>query len=274
MLNADDFLNISKKLVFQGSFGTKRNQPNVLLFLPKTKGLFNTIKFKSFLKNEFNLLEYDDFQTEALGYFDTSCVTSLEDKASAINVALEKWKSIKFHIICHSTGCGLGTFLAKKNKQCCRSLILISPWNRADYDFTSLQKRRVKNAKKLETSLFLKSEYNLLYSSEYIKKFETQFHQYILNNKDKNVDYIQIEKRLQSILDCDIGKELRKLMLPKLLINSLDDKLMKVHHGQELKKLSTNTKLISLDNGGHMLTETRADDLNIYIKSFIDSLGK
>ena len=49
---------------------------------------------------------------------------------------------------------------------------------------------------------------------------------------------------------------------------------MKVNHGQELKKLSTNTKLISLDNGGHMLTETRADDLNIYIKSFIDSLGK
>ena len=101
---------------------------------------------------------------------------------------------------------------------------------------------------------------------KYIKKFETQFHQYIHNNKDKNVDYIQIEKRLQSILDCDIGKELGKLMLPKLLINSLDDKLMKVHHGQELKKLSTNTKLISLDNGGHMLTETRADDLNIYIK--------
>ena len=56
------------------------------------------------------------------------------------------------------------------------------------------KKRRVKNAKKLETSLFLKSEYNLLYSSEYIEKFKTQFHQYIHNNKDKIVDYIQIER--------------------------------------------------------------------------------
>ena len=119
----------------------------------------------------------------------------------------------------------MGTFLAKKNKNSCRSLILISPWNRADYDFIALQKKRVENSKKLENSLFIKSEYHLLYSSEYIKKFETQFNHYILNNKNKNVDSVQIENRLQSILNCDIGEELRKLMLPKLLINSLDDKL-------------------------------------------------
>ena len=271
--NVENFFNMPNKLIFHGNFDTKREKSNVLLFLPKTKGLFGIKKFKNLIKNQFNLLEYDDVQTEELGCFDTSRVTSLEHKASAINIALKKWKGIKFHIICHSTGCGLGTFLAKQNKQYCKSLILISPWNRADHDFTSLQKKRVKNAKNLETSLFLKSEYNLLYSSEYIKKFEKQFNQYILNNKDKNVESIQIEKRLQSILDCDIGEELHKLMLPKLLINSFDDKLMKVHHGQQLNKLSTNSKLISLDKGGHMLTETRADDLNEYIKSFIDSVG-
>jgi len=272
--NVEKIFNTSEQLVFHGSFKAKKEQSNVLLLLPKTKGPFGTIKFEKFIKNDFNVVEYDDVKTESLGFFDTSCVTSLEDKASAINIALDKWKGVKFHIICHSTGCGLGTFLAKKNKQDCKSLILISPWNRADNDFTLLQKKRVKNAKELETILFLRSEYDLLYSSEYIYKFNTQFNQHIHNQKNNNVDAAQMEMRLQSILDCNIGNELRKLMLPKLLINAVDDKLMKAHHGQELKKISTNTKLISLDNGGHMLTETRANDLIVYIKSFIDSLGK
>ena len=263
-----------EKLVFNGSFKTKSERSNVLLLLPKTKGPFGTETFKNFIKDNFNLLEYDDVQTEALGIFDKNSVTSLEDKASAVNIALQNWKGIEFHIICHSTGCGLGAFLAKKNKKTCRSLVLISPWNKTDEDFTTIQKRRVENAKTLETILFLKSEYNLLYSSEYIDKFEKQFYRHMLDRKDNNVDVDRIEKRLQSILDCDLGKELCDLMLPKLFINALDDRLMKVHHGQNLQKISTNSKLISLDTGGHMLTETRAVDLNIYIKSFIDSLGK
>ena len=49
---------------------------------------------------------------------------------------------------------------------------------------------------------------------------------------------------------------------------------MKVHHGRELHKLCYNSKLISLDSGGHMLTETKADDLDTHINYFIDSLGK
>ena len=63
-------------------------------------------------------------------------------------------------------------------------------------------------------------------------------------------------------------------MLPKLIINAVDDKLMKIHHGEDLHKLCNNAKLISLNNGGHMLTETRAKDLNTHISNFIGSLGK
>ena len=273
MTNGKHLCDMTQKLVFHGSFNTKSDRANVLLLLPKTKGPFGTKKFKDFFKDNFNLLEYDDVSTEKLGAFNAPGVTSLEHKSSVVNIALERWKGIEFHIICHSTGCGLGTFLAKKNKETCKSLILISPWNKADEEFTSIQKKRMENAKNLETIIFLQSEYNLLYSNEYIHKYDAQFNKHILNQKDKTIDFVQVEKRLQSILDCDIGKELSKLMLPKLLINSLDDKLMKVHHAQELKKLSTNSNLISLDKGGHMLTETRADDLNEYIKSFIDSVG-
>jgi pimeloyl-ACP methyl ester carboxylesterase len=91
--------------------------------------------------------------------------------------------------------------------------------------------------------------------------------------KNKKIDYSSIEKRLKIILDCNIGKELYKLELPKLLINAVDDKLMKIHHGQKLNEICKNSKLISLESGGHMLTETRAKDLNMYIIRFINTIG-
>ena len=266
--------NKSDKLVFHGNFETKSERSNVLLLLPKTKGPFGTKKFKKLIKNDFNLLEYDDVLTEESGFFKTSGVISLEDKALAINIALEKWKGIKFHIICHSTGCGLGAFLAKNNIEDCESLILISPWNKEDEEFSALQKKRVKNLENLRTTMYLKSEYNLLYSDEYILKYKLEFDNHILNQKNKSVDVVNTEKRLKSIIDCNIGDELHKLKLPKLFINAFDDKLMKVYHGRELQKLCINSELITLNSGGHMLTETQTDELILYIKRFLNSLGK
>ena len=78
------------------------------------------------------------------------------------------FKEINYHIICHSTGCGLGTFLAKNNKKNCKSLILINPWNKTDDNFRSLQKKRIENAKKMDRISYLNTEYELLYSNNYI----------------------------------------------------------------------------------------------------------
>ena len=263
-----------EKLVFRGGFGFKKKQPNVLLLLPKTKGPIGIKNFKKLIKDNFNLLEYDDVETEKLGIFKTFNVNSLENKALAVNIALEKWKGVKFHIICHSTGCGLGTFIAKNNIEEFESLILISPWNKKDKDFTSIQKNRVDNSKNLETIMYLKSEINLLYSSKYINKYKVQFNEHILNQKNDSIDVVNKEQRLKSILDCNIGNELHKLKQPKLFINAIDDKLMKVYHGIELQKLCKNSQLVTLNSGGHMLTETQTDELILYIKRFLNSFGK
>ena len=274
MSDGEQLCDIPKKLVFHGSFDLKNDRPNVLLLLPKTKGPIGIKNFKKLIKDNFNLLEYDDVATEKLGIFSTSNITSLKNKALALNIALEKWKGIKFHIICHSTGCGLGAFLAKNNIEDCESLILISPWNKEDEEFSALQKKRVKNLENLQTILYLKSEYNLLYSDEYLLKYKLQFNKHRLNQKNKSVDVVNTEKRLKSIIDCNIGDELHKLKLPKLFINAFDDKLMKVYHGKELQKLCTNSELITLNSGGHMLTETRTNDLIKHIKNFLNFIGR
>ncbi len=274
MNDGEQLWDIPKKLVFHGNFDLKNKRPNVLLLLPKTKGPIGIKKFKKLIKDNFNLLEYDDVATEELGILNTPAVTSIKNKALAVNIALEKWKGIKFHIICHSTGCGLGTFIAKQNIETCKSIVLISPWNKTDREFSLLQKQRIENSKTLETITYLKSEYNLLYSNKYIQKYKLQFNEYIQNQKNKNVDTVNIEKRLKSILDCNVGDELHTLKLPKLFINALDDKLMKVYHGKELQKRCINSELITLNNGGHMLTETRTNELITRIKKFLNPIGR
>ena len=56
--------------------------------------------------------------------------------------------------------------------------------------------------------------------------------------------------------------------------NALDDKLMKVYHGKELQKRCINSELITLNSGGHMLTETRTNDLIKHIKKFLNFIGR
>ena len=274
MVNKESFSNLSDELTFHGNFNKNIDQPNILLLLPRTRGPIGIKKFKDEIEKNFNLVEYDDVLSEKSKIFNQLEIISLKQKALAINKALKKWKKIEYHIICHSTGCGLGTFLAKANKKACKSLVFISPWNKKDKDFKSAQEKRVENAKRLDVISFLKSECDLLYSANYLDKFQNQFCCYILNQKNKKVNPSFIEKRLNSILDCNLGNELRNLDIPKLIINTIDDKLMKIHHGKELHKICTNSKLISLKSGGHMLTETRAEDISKYINSFINSMVK
>ncbi len=274
MISKKKILNYSEILTFHGDFDKKNDKANILLLLPKTRGPCGITKFKKLIETKFNLLEYDDVLSDKSNIFNEFETITFEDKALLVNNALTKWGNVNFHIVCHSTGCGLGTFLAKNNKKNCKSLILISPWNKKDDDFRFLQKKRIKNAKTLDSVSFLKSEYKLLYSTNYIEKFKKEFDNYISMQKNKTIDYSFIEKRLKVIINCNIGKELCKLELPKLLINALDDKLMKIHHGQELNKTCKNSRLITLKSGGHMLTETRAKDLTMHINHFINSIGK
>ena len=79
---------------------------------------------------------------------------------------------------------------------------------------------------------------------------------------------------MKSILDCNIGDELHKLKQPKLFIHALDDKLMKAYHGKELQKRCINSELITFNSGGHMLTETRTNDLIKHIKNFLNFIGR
>ena len=117
MINKKDILGYSDILTFHGSFDKTNNRNNILLLLPKTRGPFGIKKFKKLIEKNFNLLEYDDLLSEQAKIFKQSQTLTFEEKAVAINNALTKCGNVNFHIVCHSTGCGLGTFLVKTNSK-------------------------------------------------------------------------------------------------------------------------------------------------------------
>ena len=192
MINKKNVLNYSEILIFHGSFDETNDRANILLLLPKTRGPFGVTKFKKLIEKKFNLLEYNDVQSEKLNIFNQSKTITFKDKALAVKNALTKWGNVNFHIVCHSTGCGLGTFLAKNNEKNCKSLILISPWNKKDDDFKLLQKRRIENARTLDSISFLKV--NINYFIQPITEKFKKFCNYISMQKNKKLIIHQLKK--------------------------------------------------------------------------------
>ena len=96
MINKKNLLNYSEILIFHGSFNKTNDKANILLLLPKTRGPFGVTKFKKLIEKKFNLLEYDDVQSEKLNIFNQSETITFKDKALAVKNALTKWEMLIF----------------------------------------------------------------------------------------------------------------------------------------------------------------------------------
>ena len=117
MINKKNTFYQSNIITFHGSFNENNKKANILLLLPRTSGPFRITKFKELIEKKFNLLEYDGIQSEISKTVNKSDAITIENKALALNNGISDWGSDNFHIVCHSTGCGLGTFLEKINEK-------------------------------------------------------------------------------------------------------------------------------------------------------------
>ena len=75
-------------------------------------------------------------------------------------------------------------------------------------------------------------------------------------------DADQISDRLEAILAFDSRPHLEAVSCPTLVMTGADDQLMPDWFGRELAAGIPNAKLVALTGGGHMLPETRSDDVS------------
>ena len=81
-------------------------------------------------------------------------------------------------------------------------------------------------------------------------------------------DADQISGRLEAILAFDSRPHLEAISSPTLVVTGADDQLMPDWFGRKLAAGIPNAKLVALTGGGHMLPETRSDEVSNAVCAF------
>ena len=103
------------------------------------------------------------------------------------------------------------------------------------------------------------------YKAEYTEAFEAK----AIAAKRFPQNALQIERRLNSILNFDARTFTHKVTSPCLVITSKDDILMPPWHADNLTKEIKNTTKYCLNFGGHMLPETRSKKISLLTRNFL-----
>ena len=92
------------------------------------------------------------------------------------------------HLVCHSTGCGIGLSMIAAQSERIATLTLVSPWAYGDAYLTRMQNLRIAAAKALMPDDYFRFNVSLLYPPEYRRQHEEGFAQMELVAADTEVN--------------------------------------------------------------------------------------
>ena len=163
----------------------------------------------------------------------------------------------KAHLLCHSTGCGLGHSIAAHHPDRVLKLILAAPWAYADEHLTAIQELRKAVAVALSPEQYAIFNAVLLFPPEFRREHAAEFARAVAQAKDHPHDASTIEARLDAILAFDARVLWPAIKCPTLVMVSRDDQIMPRWFGIEAARSIVGAQLFEFDGGGHMFPETR-----------------
>ena len=189
----------------------------------------------------------------------------LSGEAQALLDALD---IARVHLLCHSTGCGIGVAMTAASPARVASLTLISPWTHGDAYLRAAQNLRIAIARVLDPVAYARYNAALLFPPEYRNAHFDGFDRSAEACARQPHDAQAIARRLHAILDFDARPLLAGIECPALVVSAPDDQLMPAWFARETAQLLSAAHLVELDGGGHMLPETRGESLAIELLSF------
>ena len=241
----------------------------IIMLLPQSKGPVGVGPFIHALAQSLSVICYDQRGTGKSSSPLNEKAMSIEGRASEVIDLLDTLDLNEAYFCCHSTGCGIGLAVASIMPELVKALILLNPWRNADSHMITMQNLRIAAAKSLDPYDYAKFNASLLFPPEYRLAYEVGFEQMAKAAKSAPQDTQQIEKRLNSILAFDTRLVTHKITCPTLIIVAKDDQLMPAWFGRQLETDISDTRLVVLDGGGHMLPETRGSEVISEIIPFI-----
>lgn len=163
----------------------------------------------------------------------------------------------KAHLLCHSTGCGMGHSIASSYPGRVNKLILAAPWAYADEHLTGVQELRKAAAVALSPEQYACFNAMLLFPPEFRRENAAGFARAALQAKDHPHDASAIAARLNAILAFDARVLWPAINCPTLVMVSRDDQVMPRWFGVDAARAIAGAQLFEFDGGGHMFPETR-----------------
>ena len=163
----------------------------------------------------------------------------------------------KVHLLCHSTGCGMGHSIASSHPSRVHKLVLAAPWAYADEHLTGIQELRKAAAVALSPEQYACFNAMLLFPPEFRRENTAGFARTAAQAKNHPHDASAIAARLNAILAFDARGLWPAIKSPTLVMVSRDDQVMPRWFGIDAARAIARAQLFEFDGGGHMFPETR-----------------
>jgi len=239
----------------------------MVMLLPQSSGPLGVAPFIDALAETFTIIRYDQRGTGRSAPALTSDAMSMAGRADEVIGLLDALGIARAHLCCHSTGCGIGLATAAANPDRVDGLVLASPWSHADGHLTTMQQLRIAAARALDPYQYAWFNASLLFPPAYRRTHEAGFERMATDAAPQDAE--QIANRLNAILSFDTRPLTPNIACPTLIVTGADDQLMPAWFGSDLAQRISGARLVALEGGGHMLTETRGDDLAAAIQEFL-----
>jgi aminoacrylate hydrolase len=246
-------------------------RPMVML-LPQSSGPIGVAPFIEALSKRCMVICYDQRGTGQSAPGLTSDAMSMAGRAEEVLGLLNALNIEQATLCCHSTGCGIGIAATTNSPAKVAGLILMSPWAYADAHLTTMQELRIAAARALDSIQYARFNASLLFPPAYRRAHQEGFERMATAAVSAPQDAEQISNRLQAILAYDTRPLVPSIICPTLIATAEDDQLMPAWFGRDMARDIPNATLIELAGGGHMIPETRGDELSIEIIKFIEKL--
>jgi pimeloyl-ACP methyl ester carboxylesterase len=243
----------------------------VVMLLPQSSGPVGVQPFIDALSERFTVIRYDQRGTGRSAPVRAPDGMTMAARAAEVVGLLDTLGIARAHLCCHSTGCGIGLATVSAGPERVAGLVLASPWSHADGHLTTMQQLRIAAAGALAPYRYAWFNASLLFPPDFRRAHEAGFERMAMEAAPQDAD--QIAARLNAILAFDARPLLPGIASPTLIVTAEDDQLMPAWFGREMAVAIAGSRLVILAGGGHMIPETRGDELADAVREFLDGLA-
>jgi aminoacrylate hydrolase len=244
----------------------------LVLILPQSSGPAGRTALVDALARDYRVLTFDQRGTGRSDPAPASqSMASMADDLAALAQSLGIGPA---HLVCHSTGCGVGLSMAAAHPSRVTGLVLTAPWTHADRHLSVMQNLRKAAARALDAEQYAHFNAALLFPPEFRRADEAGFARLAAAARSHPQDAADIGRRLDAILAFDARPLLASIRCPTLVMVARDDQLMPAWFAAEAAAGIPGARLLELDGGGHMLPQTRTVEFVEAVRGFLGAVQR